>query len=523
VIKIKGTGEVMAVPSLFRLSIREVERGGRVRFQRHLLAAALFGLILAWRLVQIRNLALPAWVDSVHHALLVRILLEQGKVPDTWGPYLPQLSFYYHFGFHLTAAAFAGLTGINVGQAVLVAGQVWQAVLVLGIYALGCVLWREQQKALIAMILVGFVSQMPAYYTTWGRYTLLAGLALLAMAMAAALAGRMMILAILVAAIAVTHHYAFFLLVLFLAILLITEAEKRQNILLGGLSGVLVASPWLWRVLAYSQRFVLLRAGVRSIDYQAGYLWYLLGPYRNYVLLTLALGGMVIVMSRLLRSHDPNHSGRFSLLIWTLAVVGLMGPWHVGPFRPDYAAIVLFLPVVLLAAEGLWQLRWSVAVWGMVLALVLWGMWETKDIIKPKTVLATADDVAALEWIEANVRPEAIFLIDVAPWKRALWRGVDGGYWIMPLTGRRTVLPPSIYEWGEPEVARQIGVMAEWIYALGQIEEPGYCRILALLMQKTGATHYYTRSGRPEQCPTVQPVYQGQGGIAIYKLEGITR
>jgi len=371
------------------------------------------------------------------------------------------------------------------------------------------------------VILVGFVSRIPAYYTTWGRYTLLAGLALLAMAMAAALAGRMMILAMLVAAIAVTHYYAFFLLVLFLAILMTTEVEKRRNILLGGLSGVLVASPWLWRVLVYNWRWVRLRVGVRSIDYQPGYLWYLLGPYRNYVLLALALGGMVIVMSRLLRGYDPDHPGRFSVSVWTLAVVGLMGPWRVGTFSPHDAAMVLFLPVVLLAAEGLWQLRWSVAIWGMVLALVLWGMWETKDIIKPETVLATADDVAALEWIEANVQPEAIFLIDVAPWKRAVWRGVDGGWWIMPLTGRRTVLPPSVYAWGGPEVVQQIRAMAEWVYALRQIKEPGYCRILALVIQETGATHYYTRSGRPERCPNVQPVYQGQGGIAIYEL-GVT-
>jgi hypothetical protein len=493
-----------------------------VRVQRHLLAAGLFGLILVWRLVQIRNLALPAWVDSVHHALLVRILLEQGKVPNTWGPYLPQVPFYYHFGFHLTAAAFAGLTGltgINVGQAVLVTGQLWQAVLALGIYALGCVLWKERKKALIAMILVGFVSRMPAYYTAWGRYTLLAGLALLAMAMAAALAGWMMILAMLVAAIAVTHYYAFFLLVLFLAILMTAKAEKRRNILLGGLGGVLVASLWLWRVLVYGRKFMRLRAGVRNIDYRPEYLWHLLGPYRNYVLLALALGGMMIVMSRLLRGYDPNHSGMFSLLVWTLAIVGLMGPWHVGPFGPNHAAMVLFLPVVLLAAEGLWQLRWSAAIWGMVLALVLWGMWETKDIIKPETVLATADDVAALEWIEANVPPEAIFLIDVAPWG-ASWRGLDGGWWIMPLTGRRTVLPPSAYWYGGREVLWRDG-MAERIYALGQIEEPKYCWILALLTQETRATHYYTRSRRPEQCPTVRPVYQGQGGIVIYELGAI--
>src|SRR5688572_28604170 len=55
---------------------------------RHRWAWVLFVLILAWRLFQVRTLALPAWVDSVHHTLLLRILLEQGQIPDTWAPYL---------------------------------------------------------------------------------------------------------------------------------------------------------------------------------------------------------------------------------------------------------------------------------------------------------------------------------------------------------------------------------------------------------------------------------------------------
>ncbi len=148
---------------------------------KHLPGVALFGVILVWRFGQIRGLVLPAWVDSVHHALLVRILLEQGTIPQTWAPYLPQVPFYYHFGFHLTAALLAKLTGLAIGQAVLIMGQVWQAVLAWGVYLLGYTLWKNQAKALVAMILVGFVSQMPAYYTAWGRYTLLVGLGLMIM------------------------------------------------------------------------------------------------------------------------------------------------------------------------------------------------------------------------------------------------------------------------------------------------------------------------------------------------------
>jgi hypothetical protein len=455
-------------------------------------------------------------VDSVHHTLLVRMLLEQGRVPDTWGPYLPQVSFYYHFGFHLSAAAFAGLTGLGLGQAVLFVGQVWQAVLALGIYGLGWTLWQEREKALIAMLLVGFVSQIPAYYVAWGRYTLLAGMALLIWALIAALNGRRATLALLVAATAITHHYALFLLALFLAVLLIVAVEKRRHILLGGLGGALLASPWLWRVLTRGSRLARLEGGVESLGYQVEYLWSLLGPRRNYVLLALALMGLLVVLARLPKGPGPARRSALALLGWTLALVVLLGPWHVGPFRPDHAAIVLFLPIVLLATETLWRLRWPAAVWGAALALALWGARETGDIVSAETILAHDADVTALEWIDDNLPSRAVFLIDVTPWLGS-WRGVDGGWWIMPLTGRQTVLPPVAYTWGEPEIIQAINDVAGRVRALDQaVEAEEYCLELERLMREAQATHYYTRSPRPGRCLALQSVYQGQDQINIY-------
>lgn len=515
----KGT----AMAGIHRL--HKIQTDASLWIRQHWPAVILSGLILAWRLCQARDLALPAWVDSVHHTLLVRILLEQGTIPGTWEPYLPQVPFYYHFGFHLMPAAFArltGTTGINLGRAVLIAGQIWHVVLVLGIYALGRVLWPSRERALIAMMLVGFVLQMPAYYTAWGRYTLLAGVAMMAMAMAAALARRPVILAMLITVTAMTHYYALCLLVLFLIILAVTAAEGRRLILLGGAAGLLLASPWLWWVSAHTQRFVRVRAGPTDIRYRPDYIWHLLGPYRNYLLLTLALVGVVIVIARLRREAYSGRDRWLWLIGWTLAIIVSMGPWHLGPFRPDHAAIVLFFPAALLATEALWQLRRPLAIWGGVLALVLWGLWDTKDIVTSETVLATADDVAALQWIENNTPPDAIFLIDVSPWS-GLWRGVDGGWWITPLTGRATVLPPAAYGWGDPAMVHQINARAGQVYALREIRKPAYCWELARLMRETGARFYYTRSGRPDWCPTVEPVYRGRAGIAIYELVATMR
>src|SRR5512140_1368437 len=151
-----------------------------------LLALAALLLLVAWRLYQARTLALPAWVDSVHHTLLVRIILERGGLPPDWSPYLA-VPFYYHFGFQLAAACFAAWAQLDPPQAVLIFGQVMNALVALSVYRLGKALGWDWRRAGLAGLLVGFFFTMPAYYLTWGRYTLLAGLVVLPLGMAAAL------------------------------------------------------------------------------------------------------------------------------------------------------------------------------------------------------------------------------------------------------------------------------------------------------------------------------------------------
>lgn len=57
-----------------------------------LIGLALFGGLIAWRLHQADGLLLPNWVDSQHHYLIIRAILEQRGLPETLAPYLDQLS-----------------------------------------------------------------------------------------------------------------------------------------------------------------------------------------------------------------------------------------------------------------------------------------------------------------------------------------------------------------------------------------------------------------------------------------------
>ncbi|HLF89937.1 MAG TPA: hypothetical protein VI451_13385, partial [Anaerolineales bacterium] len=182
----------------------------------------LFALLLAFRFYQARDLVVPAWVDSVHHVLLVRLFLETGGVPPTIEPYI-QAPLIYHFGFHVNAALFAFFGRLSLDQAVLIFGQVINAFVSLAIYRLGMAMWQDWRRAVVTMLLTGFVFQMPAYYLTWGRYTLLTGLSLMILGMAAALevvqspgngvsrppgVDSVPRLAVLVSAVLLTHYFA---------------------------------------------------------------------------------------------------------------------------------------------------------------------------------------------------------------------------------------------------------------------------------------------------------------------------
>ncbi len=331
---------------------RRPRRRSRKPLNGQLLSPGVFALaglvvlggIIFWRFVQVRDLVLPAWVNSVHHVLIVKLILENGSIPASFAPYMP-VPFYYHFGFHTNAALFALLAGLTPAQAVLTLGQLINALVALGIFRFGLAIWGDWRRAGIAALLVGFVLQMPAYYATWGRYTLLSGLILLAAAMAVGveIAGqggsrrRAARLAALTAGILLAHYFAALLLAVFLGILCLTSLAPRKSgsvpvrvwstILGGGLVGFLLALPWLDRVWGFASGYTTITtvspgASLDAIffaDYLS-YLWYLMGPTRNYVLLGVGAGGLLLAGWR--RVTIP-------LTLWTLALLALSSPW--GP------------------------------------------------------------------------------------------------------------------------------------------------------------------------------------------------
>lgn len=480
----------------------------------------LFGLALAWRFYQARELLLPNWVDSQHHYLIIKVILENGTIPETLSPYLDG-PFYYHFGYHAVAALFISLSRLPIGDAMLIFGQFINAAVGLSVYALGKALWRDWRPAAAAWLLVTFVTRMPAYYLSWGRYTLLTGLVLLPLAMGLALnilkkpqrKRDALSLALLTGGVLLTHYFGAALLASFMVILALTyifwrlnkfsKAVKRLISLVGGaFGGLLLAAPWLWRVLKFYPHQASVSTNLpETLDGlfnagDGGYLWQLLGPASNHWLLLVGGLGLILGLARM---------KKMSFGLWSVMIALMSLPWGITikPFRPDHFVIISFIPVGLWAGYGIWQAaalltkrfgkgRLSPVL--MLLAVGGWFGWSfplSSDIVNPVTLLVTEEDIEALNWIRENTPEDARFYINTTHWQSGVYRGVDGGGWILPYTCRWAIVPTVFYGFSTDKEQNQ--QIRDWGAAASEIEtcSEGFWRI----MEDAGLDFVYIREG----------------------------
>lgn len=140
-------------------------------------------LALLFRLGDINGLSVPMFGDSLHHTMITTMILDHGRVPGDWLPYVPVKTFTYHFGFHTLSAVLAQLTGLTAAQAVLIMGQVLNVMSVPAAFLLNRRIFGSRLAGLGAALITGFISIMPAFYVNWGRYTQLTGHVLLVIAL----------------------------------------------------------------------------------------------------------------------------------------------------------------------------------------------------------------------------------------------------------------------------------------------------------------------------------------------------
>lgn len=515
-----------------------------------LVPALLLGLALVWRLWQAGNLVLPNWVDPQHHALIVRKMIEYGGLPATLEPYLPG-PFYYHYSFHLLTALFSVVSGLDPAQSMLIFGQIVSALLSLSLYSLVMAMGKDRRIAVLAALFSLFVTRMPGYYLSWGRYTLMIGLLLLLATMAEAWRvlwrgqyslGSMVCLTLMVFGTLISHYLTALLLGIFFILVLITwifdSARQRfwnwgtlLSIGLPAVLGLLFSARWYYRVLAYTPAFAGRSLSIPTTGLQWnselwGYIKYLIGPQVGWVLGALALLTLLWVLL---------HKDWSTFAFWSLLVIFFSLPigLQLLSFRSDIIALVLFVPASLLGAVGLsalsrfveslirsicWKLVYRACVAVLLLGLLVWGGIQNGHAINPSTVLVTDADRAALIWINEHLPEDARFLVNTTGWGYGLYRGVDGGGWILPFTGRWSTAPTTFYPYGA-----DAETSALWTDYARRASNLKTCDAdFNSLLDDAGLNYIYLRAGvgslqeeALQNCAGLRRLYSG-GGVSIW-------
>ena len=498
---------------------------------------AVFGATLIVRVAMVRDLSAPPWVDSVHHALITRLIMENGAFPESYAPYIDIQASSYHPGYHAVQGLYLWLSGQDLGTGMLFFGQVLNALNIFAVYLFTTTLTRNRLAGLLAALASGMFTPMPAYYTSWGRYTQLAALSILPVALALFLrsvrAGkerfspkvfiqnrwRVWLLAgISLAGLALTHYRvaAFFAcLVLALALvealrLLLRRGATRSEIgrrvgyalaagLGVGLAGLLLSAPWSLESL---KTLLLPRFSAwRPTTPQAfeGATWaYLYAAWGNYVMALAGLGWVWGVIRRRLFPLILTLWVAFLFFIANLGMYRLPGSGFVNAIS---VTISLYLPLAALAGYLLsevfifiqkivlqgWQglYRWTLAGLGLV-ACVLAAR-PLIPLLNPVTFLSRPADRLGIAWVAQNVPPEETVLVNPFAWGYGQYAGNDGGYWISASARRVTFPPPVLYGLSNsPEYIQEVNAVSQKVIDLA--DDPA---ALHALLQEQGIRYVY--------------------------------
>lgn len=470
----------------------------RINWTLVCLGVIFIGALLV-RLAMIRDLSAPPWVDAVHHGIITRMILADGQIPTSYAPYSPIETAHYHTGYHSNLAFFLWLSELDIIKGMLLHGQLLNAFSVLAAYLLTVALLHNHQHrmiaGLVAALVTGFITPMPAYYTSWSRYTQLAGILILPGAFLLVRQGLWLFLhqgknplmitirdnlplivgaSISLAGLFLVHYrVAAFLACLLLADLLANApprwgAPLKRYVLTAGMwypsIALLSALLILTWIIPTFQTLLMPRLQEWSTAPAAAFSdfrWQHLSAGAGIYALYAAAAGLLLAVIR-----QPRLA--LTLTLWVagmflLANVGALGLPGSGFVTNVSVLIILFLPISVATGylgAALWlaipqripgrfrKVADGLAIATLIITAVL-GSRMLVNILNPTTIFFHEADRNAIAWLDENLPEEAGFLINPAGWGYGLYVGSDGGYWISPLSRRVTFPPSLLYSYGE--------------------------------------------------------------------------
>lgn len=488
----------------------------------------------------VRNIEVPMWGDSYQHSLITQLLVDNRGLFQTWYPYAELQTFTYHFGLHTLAASFQQVTGLTAYQSILWFGQILNLLALLALYPLATRVGSSKWAGVAAIIIAGFFSPMPMFYTNWGRYTQLAGQVILPVAVFLIMnildSGSFhwrptVIIWLILAGLGLTHYLVLIFAGLFYFAYLITGTGNHRTVVIikqalwQTLGAGLILLPWLVRLfqgklpLIFSRQIAAsaerIASSVKTLVLPGDLETYL--PAFLWLILLLSLGWGLWRRNRQIALI----SVWWLLIIFTanLKWFGLPGTDSINNFA---VLIAFYIPAGIITGESVGYIitdkvhprfgegyslsdKWSgksntrpwlrIVLWVFLAVLAgaacLWGARQRVRDIKPAQYsLVTPQDMSAIAWMKENLANSPRFLVNsFFAYGDTLIAGSDAGWWLPLLAGQQTTLPPLNYgmEQGPfPEYRQWINELTAIIQAKG-IDDP---QVLDMLAER-GVTHVY--------------------------------
>lgn len=517
-----------------------------------------FCLTLFIRLLMARNLIAPPWVDSVHHALITNLILEKGAYPSTYAPYLDLTTASYHSGFHANLAFFTWLSALPLPTSMLVFGQILNALAIYSAYTFTYAFYPNRLAGIVAAMLVAFFSPMPAYYTSWGRYTQLCGLLILPtilylfnrrLPFTAGLRSRqiratLLMISLLISGLVIIHYRVSYFCALLLGLSALGTLFRPSKdskticflriIVTFGLIGILtllLSAPWLPEAL-FSLLLPKFNAWTNPPSTTESIPWGLLTPALGKVLLALAALGLILEILR--RSLRGVILGLWMALCFATIYLSNVFLRGIGFLNMTSVTISLYLPLSALGAAGIFPVlqwfkrlsypssRWVLRTmsFSVILVSAILGGRALIPLLNPITMLVRADDLQAMNFIRFATEPSQKFLIQPFLWGYGLYAGQDGGSWIPALAHRPTIPPPVLFALSDrSDQVRQINQISQKV-----LEKPDDAASIANLMRENDLEYLYV-GGKGgvisawviSQSPEFELIYH-HGRVFIFKL-----
>lgn len=463
------------------------------------------------------------WNDSFH-TLLAQQLIDLGRIPYTIPDFMPGYRLGYPPSFHFLPAAWGLLSGAPLRQLVPLAAGLMGALAPVGAYAIARRLSDGVAAVWAGILAASFLAVGVTHEYTYGTGPMVSAMSILPLAVAGSLLSpprRGLVLAF-AGTMGAVLFYPFSALptaIWCVALMLVSVVPPQRDRLLGavvalsGAVGAVVIMPLMGLATSGNaaaeggggSTFVLLSRVVASI-YFGKYSAEVLGWATPALLVLLVLGATAIVVA-------PREKRRDSLAVLMFILIGCTTYFFVYSsqlnaigFSPNLIILYVFTPLFALAGAAvgwLWSSAQSVTprrgvgfvIRIALVAAIMVGVgaagYDKATRLREsahRSSFVKADDVAAIEWVEAHSNADDRVFNDGMS---------DAGFWIPALAGRRTFTWyagwPTLPPWGQLSSVLESSPPDVW--AVATVQVVGSDITLSGLGKRKGFEPKYTLAG----------------------------